>query len=164
MILAPFSLIEAGGLTVSESTPAIKQISWAGRPLITCHESDVGPISLLIILSACREALEDATAERRIRVQLRGVGSDRVAIDVEDSGCGIPAENLTRIFHHGFTTRKERLGFGLHTSGCAAGEMGGTLIANSDGPGRGARFTLTLPLRLAELPATSTPAEPAPQD
>jgi signal transduction histidine kinase len=121
---------------------------------------DVDRHKLLQILSSLLdnawEALEDATAERRIRVQLRGVG-DRVAIDVEDSGCGIPAENLTRIFHHGFTTRKARLGFGLHASGCAAGELGGTLVANSDGPGRGARFTLTLPLRLA---ASSYDASP----
>src|SRR5450432_3297355 len=57
---------------------------------------------------------------------------------------GIPAENLTRIFSHGFTTRKEGHGFGLHSGALAAKEMGGTLAAFSEGPGRGATFTLEL--------------------
>ena len=56
-----------------------------------------------------------------------------------------PAENLTRIFTHGFTTAKHGHGFGLHSSALAAREMGGTLTARSDGPGRGATFTLELP-------------------
>ena len=56
-----------------------------------------------------------------------------------------PAENLTRIFEHGFTTRKEGHGFGLHNGALAAKEMGGSLTAQSDGPGKGATFTLELP-------------------
>ena len=67
-------------------------------------------------------------------------------ISVIDNGIGIPRENLTQIFSHGFTTRKEGHGFGLHSGALAAKEMGGTLLAHSDGPGRGAVFTLELPL------------------
>ena len=59
---------------------------------------------------------------------------------------GIPQENLTRIFNHGFTTRKDGHGFGLHSGALAAKEMGGTLRVHSDGPGRGATFTLELPI------------------
>jgi C4-dicarboxylate-specific signal transduction histidine kinase len=53
--------------------------------------------------------------------------------------------DLTRIFSHGFTTKKGGHGFGLHSGANAAKEMGGALRARSDGPGKGAEFTLELP-------------------
>jgi signal transduction histidine kinase len=65
---------------------------------------------------------------------------------------GIPAENLTRIFNHGFTTRKDRHGFGLHSGALAAAQLGGSLTVRSDGLGRGAAFILELPL-MPEPPA-----------
>jgi signal transduction histidine kinase len=67
-------------------------------------------------------------------------------IAVIDNGTGIAPENLSRIFSHGFTTKKLGHGFGLHSGALAARELGGTLKAHSDGPGLGATFTLTLPL------------------
>ena len=63
-----------------------------------------------------------------------------------DNGVGIPPENLTRVFSHGFTTRKGGHGFGLHSGANAAKEMGGQLTAQSEGTGKGATFTLELPL------------------
>ncbi len=66
-------------------------------------------------------------------------------ISVRDNGVGISAENLPRIFEHGFTTRKEGHGFGLHSSALAARELGGTLHAASEGPGHGATFELSIP-------------------
>jgi signal transduction histidine kinase len=85
--------------------------------------------------------------------------SQHLQIIVEDNGVGIPAENLTRIFSHGFTTRKEGHGFGLHSGALAARELGGKLTAHSDGPGRGAKFTLELPVlppELSAFPATQS--------
>ncbi|HEX7654633.1 MAG TPA: ATP-binding protein, partial [Verrucomicrobiae bacterium] len=70
----------------------------------------------------------------------------RIQLVVEDTGIGIPPENLTRIFRHGFTTRKEGHGFGLHSGALAAKELGGALCAASPGPGLGATFTLELPV------------------
>jgi signal transduction histidine kinase len=64
---------------------------------------------------------------------------------------GIASENLTRIFAHGFTTRKDGHGFGLHSGALAAKELGGALMAHSDGIGRGAIFTLALPLEAAHV-------------
>jgi signal transduction histidine kinase len=80
-------------------------------------------------------------------------GHDCVKVTVADNGIGIPPENLTRIFSHGFTTRKGGHGFGLHSGANAAKEMGGQLTAHSDGLGTGATFTL-------ELPMTSQRAKP----
>jgi predicted ATPase/signal transduction histidine kinase len=75
-------------------------------------------------------------------------GGQRLRITVQDAGVGIAPENITRIFSHGFTTRKSGHGFGLHSSALAATEMGGKLTVHSDGPGRGAVFTFELPLKL----------------
>ena len=61
---------------------------------------------------------------------------------------GIAAENLTRIFGHGFTTRRGGHGFGLHSGALAARELGGSLSAHSEGPGKGATFKLRLPLKI----------------
>lgn len=66
---------------------------------------------------------------------------------VKDNGKGISSENLEKVFDHGFTTRATGHGFGLHSAHTAAGAMGGTLVARSDGPGTGATFVLEVPLR-----------------
>ena len=77
---------------------------------------------------------------------VEGASGMHLRITVQDQGEGISAENLQRIFSHGFTTRKEGHGFGLHSSALAAIEMGGRLTVHSDGPGRGAVFTFEMPL------------------
>jgi len=71
-------------------------------------------------------------------------------IDVCDNGMGIPPENLTRIFEHGFTTKKKGHGFGLHSTALSANELNGSIKVHSDGPGRGAVFTLELPFKTQE--------------
>ncbi len=72
-------------------------------------------------------------------------------IEVHDNGIGITKENLTRIFEHGFTTKKHGYGFGLHSAAIAAKEMNGSLTANSNGPGKGTVFTLELPFQTQEI-------------
>jgi signal transduction histidine kinase len=65
---------------------------------------------------------------------------------VKDNGIGISQENLALVFSHGFTTRENGHGFGLHSGALAAQEMGGSLRAESLGVRRGAIFTLELPV------------------
>jgi signal transduction histidine kinase len=72
---------------------------------------------------------------------------DRVRFVVIDNGVGIAAENLARIFSHGFTTKKDGHGFGLHSCILMARGLGGSLTAKSEGPGKGATFTLELPIQ-----------------
>jgi PAS domain S-box-containing protein len=99
------------------------------------------------LLSNARQALSDCPRKQvTIRLHARGEW-DRFTLEVEDTGGGITEENLTKIFQHGFTTRKEGHGFGLHSSANAARSMGGTLAAHSDGAGKGARFVVELPVR-----------------
>ncbi len=78
-----------------------------------------------------------------------GEGGEKLHLTVQDVGEGIAPQNLSRIFSHGFTTRKSGHGFGLHSAALAAMEMGGRLTVYSDGPGKGARFTVELPLQRA---------------
>jgi PAS domain S-box-containing protein len=96
---------------------------------------------------ACAEA--KGGGERRVTVRVRAANG-AVLISVIDTGVGIPKENLERIFSYGFTTRAEGHGFGLHSSALAARELGGSLHGESAGPGKGATFTLTLPLAAPE--------------
>jgi two-component system, NtrC family, sensor kinase len=72
--------------------------------------------------------------------------ASRLRIRVEDDGEGIAPENMVRLFSHGFTTRKSGHGFGLHSCALGAKVMGGQLMAHSDGVGKGAVFTLELPV------------------
>ncbi|WP_347170433.1 DAHL domain-containing protein [Pseudomonas salmasensis] len=90
---------------------------------------------------------------RQITLAVESVGDQTLKISVKDDGEGIPPENMARIFTHGFTTRKEGHGFGLHSCALAAVEMNGQLSAHSDGPGLGAVFTLTIPMTLAGSPS-----------
>ncbi len=89
-------------------------------------------------------------SERKIVVRTTWTTEGRIAVSVRDNGVGIPAANLSRIFSHGFSTRKDGHGFGLHSSAVTAGEMGGSLGVESSGPGEGATFTLTLPASIVE--------------
>lgn len=89
---------------------------------------------------ACRDA---AREDPQVTVRVEQDGLARIT--VSDNGVGIPAENLTRIFAHGFSTKPGGHGFGLHGSALAARELGGELRAQSEGPGLGAVFTLELP-------------------
>jgi signal transduction histidine kinase len=116
--------------------------------------SDMAPICtdkhkvLQILINLVRNAKYACDESGRLdkEVILRSSnGGDTIKISVIDNGIGIPTENLRRIFNHGFTTRQEGHGFGLHSGALAAKELGGSLTASSEGPGRGAVFTLELP-------------------
>ena len=88
-------------------------------------------------------------------LRCRESANDELCIEVEDSGPGIAPEDQARIFTHGFTTRREGHGFGLHASANAATEMGGKLQARSAGRGQGACFVLSLPLKRARAAAVA---------
>jgi signal transduction histidine kinase len=101
---------------------------------------------LINLLRNAKHAMEHVVErERRMIIRMSMASSDRVKVVVSDNGIGIPPENMTKIFNHGFTTKKDGHGFGLHSGANAAKEMGGSLTARSDGHGRGAEFTLELP-------------------
>lgn len=99
------------------------------------------------LVSNAKNALEARPddGKRMLRLCVHRVDST-ARIDVVDNGVGIAPEDLTRIFQHGFTTRRDGHGFGLHSGALAAKQLGGSLSAHSDGRGKGATFTLEIPI------------------
>ncbi|HEY5263364.1 MAG TPA: PAS domain S-box protein [Steroidobacteraceae bacterium] len=113
-------------------------------PPITVDKHKVLQILVNLVRNAKYACDESGKTEKLItlRIESAAIG---VRIAVIDNGVGILAENRDRLFTHGFTTRQSGHGFGLHSGALAAQELGGTLHAESDGPGRGAAFILELP-------------------
>lgn len=113
-------------------------------PPIVAEKHKLLQILVNLVRNAMQACDESGCREKRLTLRL-SQASGRVRIAVADNGCGISVENLAKIFTHGFTTKKDGHGFGLHSAILAAREMGGSLTVHSDGPGRGATFTLELP-------------------
>ena len=114
-------------------------------PAITTERHKV--LQILVNLLTNAKAACDASphAGKQIKVRVAHAGG-RVSVQVIDNGVGICSENLDRIFNHGFTTKLESRGFGLHNAANMAKEIGGSLSVQSSGPGSGATFTLELPI------------------
>jgi C4-dicarboxylate-specific signal transduction histidine kinase len=123
-------------------------------PTIMVDRHKVLQILINIFQNAKYACDEGGQPEKKVVVQIQLRGADRVAIEITDNGIGILPENLTRIFSHGFTTRKNGHGFGLHSAALAAKQMGGTLAAHSEGKRKGATFVLDLPLSPSETKQT----------
>jgi len=133
--------ISAGGLT----RHAISlEREFAAVPQISVDKHKVLQIMVNLLRNAKHACQNSTAAQRRITVRI-APGEGMIQIAVSDNGVGIAPENLTRIFSHGFTTKQEGHGFGLHSGALAAREMGGALRAASQGQGLGATFTLELP-------------------
>jgi ligand-binding sensor domain-containing protein/C4-dicarboxylate-specific signal transduction histidine kinase len=136
-------LINAGSLARHE-VEIIRD--YQASPAVDTNKHKVMQILINLVSNAKYACDESGRTEKRITV--RTTSDDRgVKIAVIDNGAGIPAENLTRIFNHGFTTREHGHGFGLHSSALAARELGGSVTVQSDGPGHGATFILELPYK-----------------
>jgi signal transduction histidine kinase len=108
--------------------------------------------ALLNLLRNAAEAIPldnpDAKAERRVQVgcsrQQDAAGKEWAVVEIKDSGEGIPAADLQRIFIPFFTTKAKGHGVGLALAHRVITEHGGTLTA-ANAPGGGALFTIRLP-------------------
>ena len=119
---------------------------YIATPLVPVDKHKLLQILVNLVRNA-KYALDDGgRKDKRLTVRVATDGDGLVKISVIDNGVGIAPEHLTRIFEHGFTTRKNGHGFGLHSGALAAKELGGSLSVHSDGPGQGATFVLSLPL------------------
>jgi predicted ATPase/signal transduction histidine kinase len=105
---------------------------------------------LVNLVSNAKHALEEASPDKRELMVAIAKVEGGVRIEVRDNGVGISADNLAKIFNHGFTTKKQGHGFGLHNCANAAQQMDGSLTAYSDGPGKGASFVLRMPVEYAD--------------
>jgi PAS domain S-box-containing protein len=105
---------------------------------------------LVNLMNNAKQACEASDRTHKQMTLRAGTNNGRVIIMVADNGVGIPSENLTKIFNHGFTTKENGHGFGLHSAALTAHQLGGSLHVQSDGIDQGATFTLDLPLEPQE--------------
>ncbi len=118
-------------------------------PPITVDKHKVLQILVNLVRNAKYACDESGRTDKLLTLRIERAANG-VRISVIDNGVGIPAENMGRLFTHGFTTRQSGHGFGLHSGALAAQDLGGSLHAMSDGPGRGAAFILELPCATRE--------------
>ncbi|TAK76174.1 MAG: HAMP domain-containing histidine kinase, partial [Gammaproteobacteria bacterium] len=104
---------------------------------------------LVNLLHNAKDALDKTSIpDKLVTIKIKLKPDEKLMIEVRDNGVGIPSENLERIFLHGFTTKLQGHGFGLHSAALAAKEMDGSLAVHSDGVGKGATFTLEVPYKV----------------
>jgi signal transduction histidine kinase len=118
-------------------------------PPITVDKHKVLQILVNLVRNAKYACDESGRSDKLLTLRIESAAAG-VRICVIDNGVGIPAENMSRLFTHGFTTRVDGHGFGLHSGALAAQELGGSLLVMSDGPGCGATFILELPCSPSE--------------
>ncbi|MBI3357578.1 MAG: PAS domain-containing protein, partial [Nitrospirae bacterium] len=128
---------------------------YSSAPTIMTDRHQVLQILVNLITNAKNAMVEypGHSHQLTVRVGVSADGKNAMRFEVIDTGRGIAAENLTRLFAQGFTTRKTGHGLGLHSAAISAKSLGGSIQAHSAGEGSGATFTLDLPLILAEAAA-----------
>jgi signal transduction histidine kinase len=122
----------------------VREFDAASLSMINVEKHKVLQILINLIRNAKYACEDSVRPDKRLTIRVRQ-DARQTEIALVDNGIGIPSENLTRIFNHGFTTRKNGHGFGLHSGALAAKEMGGSLEVESAGIGHGATFFLRLP-------------------
>ncbi len=95
-----------------------------------------------ILVNAIDSIITSANADRTIHISVFEDQSDLIKIQIRDSGSGFAKDQGQKIFQYGFTTKPRGRGLGLHSCANAIAEMDGEIEAQSDGPQRGATFTL----------------------
>ncbi len=116
-----------------------------GLPLVSTDRHKVLQIFINLLRNAKQACLDSGNAPLRIVIRVTQKDG-QIWVSVADNGVGIASEHAKRIFNHGFTTKKEGHGFGLHSGANTAREIGGSLDFDSEGLGKGATFTLKLPV------------------
>ena len=141
--------IQINAETITRNSVEVKR-EIADLPTLLLDRHKVLQILTNLISNAIYALSKSNRDDRILKICVKEMKSGFLRIDVCDNGIGIPKENLTRIFEHGFTTKKTGHGFGLHSTALSANELDGSIIAHSDGPGKGAVFTVELPFKTQE--------------
>lgn len=121
-----------------------KSITWFGFPGM------LSQIVTNLIINSLNHAFPDGSAGT-ICISVR-LQKEFVVLQYTDDGCGIPQENLSRIFQPFFTTQREHggTGLGLYIISNITAKLGGTVRCESD-KGMGVRFTVSLPARVDKI-------------
>ncbi len=130
-------------------------------PLVEANEARLGQVFLNLIVNAA-QAIPEGDAEHNL-IQVSAQVDDatgQVVVSIRDTGCGIPADNLSRVFDAFFTTKPIGVGTGLGLSIChrIIANLGGEVELDSE-VGKGTTFRVRLrPSRVAEKGAAPVTA------
>lgn len=162
--LQPCDLIEVANAAFDAVTPAAeeKHLDLVRRYEVASLPLDCDPVRVQQVISNLLVNAVKFTDSGRIELRVRRE-ADEAHIEVEDAGRGIPAAaipHLFRPFEQGDAEAVARggLGLGLAIVRQFTELHGGRVQVHSDGPGRGSRFTLVLPVRRVQ-PAAARPTE-----
>ncbi len=146
-ILEPRDLVSATLKMIDGSLQqySIKVIqTFESNKLFSAQKSKVQHIIVNLLKNAKEEFMHNTLGDRIITISSYEV-ENTLYISIANNGKKIAEENLNKIFNHGFTTKKDGHGFGLHSCANYMGEMGGALsVQNSED--RGVCFTMAFPL------------------
>jgi len=117
---------------------------FSGTPQVIVQKTKFMHILINLLKNAKESILSEASDTQRLLISSAEI-EDVVQIKISDSGCGISPENLPKLFAHGFTTKKNGHGFGLHSCKHYMQQMNGSIWAESEGKSKGATFILELP-------------------
>jgi two-component system NtrC family sensor kinase len=121
-----------------------------GLPLVRGNAARLCQVFLNLLINAAHAIPSGQVDRNEIKLIAREHPNDRVVVEVSDSGCGIPPENLERIFRPFFTTKPAGVGSGLGLSVCQRiiTAHGGDITVESV-VGRGTTFRILLPIHTA---------------
>jgi PAS domain S-box-containing protein len=112
-------------------------------PAVEADRVSLQQVMLNLLLNAMDALDQEAEEERRVTVRTRRVDA-WVEVAVSDTGRGIPADRLPKLFDAFFTTKADGLGLGLSIARSIVEWHGGRIWAEDHG-GRGATFHMWLP-------------------
>lgn len=147
----------AAALRISESTLQNQGVTirrdFQNVPPVQVDKHKALQVLVNLIRNAHHALMASGKMDKTLTFKIVPLPDHQVGIQVCDNGQGIALENVNRIFQHGFTTKRDGHGFGLHSSANAAREMRGNLSVQSNGLGSGATFTLELPVAASGMPS-----------
>jgi ligand-binding sensor domain-containing protein/signal transduction histidine kinase len=124
----------------------------APLPSVRIPKSDMLQILVNLIKNAY-EAIRMNETDNAQRIRLKtSLWRDEqlVVLEIEDTGVGISPEHRERLFSHGFTTKVDGHGFGLHYCHNIMEQLGGSIEAISEGENQGAMFRLKIPIQAVQ--------------
>lgn len=112
-------------------------------PEIYCYPQQLNQVFMNLLVNAA----QSIESQGCIRIETGKVGTDRVAVRISDTGCGIPAENLSRIFDPFYTTKPvgKGTGLGLNVAYNLVKKHGGEIRVESE-VSSGTEFIIHLPV------------------
>jgi signal transduction histidine kinase len=115
-------------------------------PTVDADRTQLQQVIVNLVINAAQAMAQGGAAVRDVRITTRMASPAELELAVEDSGPGIAAEHMPRLFQSFFSTKTNGMGMGLAICRSIIEAHGGHIAAANKGTG-GARFLITLPVQ-----------------